>query len=278
MLEFGHALAQTGDLILAPQRRSGASLDFVAEVVRCGLPVGNLRLQLVKLMAGELRLQVLQFLRKLLIATRLAGLALERADLPFHFPDEVRDAQKVLLGVFELAQRLFLLSLVLGDAGGFFEDHPAVFRLAGQDLGDVALRHDAVAGAPHPGAHEELLDVFQPARRFVDEILAATVPENPPRHGNLVISHFDARRDQVLFIHPANCQRYLRHPQRFAPVRPVKNHVHHLAAAQGLGGLFAQHPTDGVRHIRLATPIGAHNGGHAGLKVQRRFICKGLES
>ena len=111
-------------------------------------------------MARELGVEMLKFGGKLLVAARLAGLALERADLAFHLADEVGDAQQVLLGVFEFAQRLALLRLVLGDPGGLFKDHTPVFGLAGEDLGDVALRHDAVAGAADAGAHEQLLDVL----------------------------------------------------------------------------------------------------------------------
>ena len=206
VFQLRQPLAQLGNLVFAAQHAGRAGLDFVPEVVGRRLPLGNLSLQLVELMAGELGIQVLQFRGKLFVAARLAGLALERANLALHLADQVRYAQQVLLGVFEFAQRLFLLRLVLGDAGSLLEDHPAVFRLAGEDLRDVALGHDAVAGAAHPRAHEQLLDVFQPAGRLVDEILAPAVPENPARNGHLVVSHLDARRRQVLLVHPANRQ------------------------------------------------------------------------
>jgi len=124
------------------------------------LAFGNLGLQLVELMPRELGIQVLEFSSELLVAAGFARLALERADLALDFPDEVGDAQQILLGIFELAQGLLLLRLVLGDPGGLLEDHPAVLRLARQDLGNVALRHDAVAGPAHAGAHEQLLDIL----------------------------------------------------------------------------------------------------------------------
>ena len=57
-------------------------------------------------MARQLGVEVLQFLDELLVAPRLAGLALERADLAFDFADEVGHAEQVLLGAFELAQGL----------------------------------------------------------------------------------------------------------------------------------------------------------------------------
>src|ERR1035441_6392651 len=101
--------AQVSDLIFAAQDAGGAGLKFVAQVVGGCLPVGNLNLQLVKLMAGELGIEVLQFLGKLFVAARLPGLALERADLAFHLANQVSDAHQILLGVFEFAERLPLL-------------------------------------------------------------------------------------------------------------------------------------------------------------------------
>ena len=206
VFQLRQPLAQLRNLVFAAQHAGRVGLDLVPEVVGRRLPLRNLSLQLVELMAGELGIEVLQFRGQLFVAARFARLALEGANLPLHLPHQVGHAQQVLLGVFELAQRLFLLRLVLGDPGRLLEDHPAVFRLAREDLRDVALGHDAVAGAAHPRAHEQLLDVFQPARRLVDEILAPAVPENPARHRHLVVSHLDARRRQVLVVHPANRQ------------------------------------------------------------------------
>ena len=52
-------------------------------------------------------------------------------------------------------------------------------------------------------------------------------------------------------------------PQRFAVPRAGEDHVFHAGAAQALGGLFAQHPTDGVAQIRFAAAVRAHDGGDA---------------
>src|SRR5208283_4400144 len=100
----------------------------------------------------------------LLVAARLAGLALERPDLPFHFADEISDTQQVLVGVFQFAERLPFLALVFGDAGGFLENEAPVLGFARKNLRDVALRQNAVTGAAHARAHEQLLDVLEPAR------------------------------------------------------------------------------------------------------------------
>ncbi len=228
-------------------------------------------------MARELGIEMLEFLRNLFVAARLAGLALERPDLPLHFADEIGDAQKILVGVFQFAERFFFLALVFRDAGGFLENHPAIFGLAGKNLGDVALCQDAVAGAAHARAHEQLLDVLEPAAGAVDEILAVAVAENPARDGGLVVSHLDASRAQVVLVHVAQRERHLGHAHRFASVGAIEDDVGHFTAAQGLGGLFTQDPADGIGNIGFAASVGAYNGSHAGLKIQRSFVREGLK-
>ena len=88
-------------------------------------------------MPRKLRVQMLQLLRNLFVTARFAGLALERTDLAFHFPDQILDAQEVLFGVFQFAQRFLFLRLELGDSGGFLENQPAVLGFARKNLGDV---------------------------------------------------------------------------------------------------------------------------------------------
>ena len=86
------------------------TLDRAGEIIRptleltdglLALPNGFLKLP--ELMPGELALQVLELVHELLVAPGLAGLTLERADLPLDFADGVRRAQQILLGVVELA-------------------------------------------------------------------------------------------------------------------------------------------------------------------------------
>src|SRR5436305_10709575 len=120
---------------------------------------------------------MLHLQRKLLILPRLARLPLQRPDLPLHFANEIGHAQEILISIFEFAQRLFLLRFIFRDAGGLLENHAPVFWFAGKNLSDISLGHDAVTSAAHAGAHEELLDVLEPAGSLIDEILAATIAE-----------------------------------------------------------------------------------------------------
>ena len=171
---------------------------------------------------------------------------MERADLAFDFLDQILDAQKILIGVFKLAERFAFLRFELGDAGGFLEDHATVIGFAGKNLRDVALGHDAVARPAHARAHEQLLNVFQPAGGLVDIIFAPAIPENPPRDGDLVIGDFNPGRLEMLSVHATDRQRNLCHAERLATVRPVENDIRHLSTAQRLGRLLAQNPPNRV--------------------------------
>ena len=55
--------------------------------------------------------------------------------------------------------------------------------------------------------------------------------------------------------------------------------VRHLAAAQALGGLLAEHPTDGIADVALAAAVGADNGGDP-FPIEAEFgaIAEALES
>ena len=278
VLQFRKPPAELGDFIFKTQDVGGPVFNFVPQFFDGGLLPGNLRLQHVELMPRELRVEMLQLGLNLLVPARLAGLALERPDLPLHFADEIGHAQKILLRVFQLAKRFLFLALEFCDARGLLEDNPAVFRFAGKNLCDVALREDAVARPPDTRAHEQLLDVFEPARRAVEKIFAVAIAENPARERDFVVGDLDARRAQVFPAHAAERERHFAHAHRFAAVRAVENHVCHFAAAQRLGRLLAEHPADGIGDIGLAAAIGADDGGDTGLEVQRGFVREGLKA
>ncbi len=161
--------------------------------------------------------------------------------------------------------------------GGFLENHPAVFRLVGKNLRDVALGQNAVARAPDARAHEKLLDVLEPARRAVQKILAVAVAENPARQRDLVVGDLDARRAQIFAVHFAERERHFAHAHRLAAVRAVENHVRHFAAAQRLGRLLAEHPADGIGDVGFAAAVWADDGRDARLKIHRGFVREGLE-
>jgi hypothetical protein len=229
MLQLGEPSAELRDLILTTQHAGGVGFDLIAEGFGTSLAVADFVLEHVELMSRQLRVEMLQFLGDLFVSPRFAGLALERADLAFHFSHEILNPDEVLLCVFELAKRFLFLGFVFCDAGGLFKDEPAVFRFAGKNLGNIALGHDAVAGSAHPGAHEELLDVLQAARGLINEVLASPVSEHAARDGHLVVVDFDSRGAQVFLIYTTYCEGYLGHTHGLAAIGAVKNDIGHLA-------------------------------------------------
>ena len=130
VLQLREPLAQMRDLILAAQHARRTLLQVAAQLLRARLTRHDLALQHVELMPRQLRVQVLQLQRQLLVTPRLARLPLQRSDLPLHLADEIRHAQEILIRVFQFAQRLLLVRFELRDARRLLEDHPAILRLA----------------------------------------------------------------------------------------------------------------------------------------------------
>ena len=112
------------------------------------------------------------FVAQLRIALGLGGLALQRVHLPRDFVEDVVDARQVQLGVFQTSFGQPLARLVLGDAGGLFDDGAAVSRLAAEDLPDAALLDDGVGLGAQAGAHEDVLNVAQAAELAVQQVFA----------------------------------------------------------------------------------------------------------
>ena len=272
VLQFHEPFAQLGDFIFKAEDVVRTGFNFVAKIFHRGLAPGNLALQHVKLMPRELGFEMLQFVLNLFVAAGLARLTLERTDLALHFLDGIGDAQEILLGVFQLAERFFFLRLEFCDARRLLENHPAIFRLAGKNLGDVTLRQNTVARATNAGAHEQLLDVLKAARRAVEKIFAATVTKNPAGERHFIVGDLDARRLQTFFTNPAEGERNFAHAHRFAAIGAVEDHIGHFATAQGLGGLLAEHPADGVGDVGFAAAVGTDDGGDTGLEVQSGLI------
>ena len=199
-----------------------------------------------------------------LVTAGLGRLTLEGADLPADLFDDILHTEQVRLRVFEFAQRLFLLGLVFRYSRGFLKDRAAIFRPAAQDQIDLSLLHDRVGAAAHPRIHEELVDVAQPTWRLVEKILTLAVAIHAPGDANLI--PFDA---QFLFA-LGESQRNLGHSERLPAVCPAENHVRHLPSAQRLGRLLAEHPANGVEHIRLAAAVGSDNCRDAAVKIEDR--------
>ena len=168
-------LARGGDFLFLRGDAGVERFLLLARAVDFDLQRGDAGGVGVELVAREFGLELGQLIERGLVAAGLAGLALERADLPLHFADDVGEADEVGLGVLQLAQRFLFLALEFRDAGGFLENRTAIFRTRREDRVDLALLHDGVGAAADAGVHEHGLDVAQAAADLVELVLAGAV-------------------------------------------------------------------------------------------------------
>ena len=92
------------------------------------------------------------------------GLALQRAQLAAHLPQQVLDPQQAALGGLQAALGLLLALAELEDAGRLLHDLAPLLGPGVQHGVDLALAHDHVLLAAHAGVGEQLLHVEQAAR------------------------------------------------------------------------------------------------------------------
>ena len=137
---------------------------------------------------------------------------------------------------------------------------------------ELALADDHVHLAADAGVGQQLLDVEQAALVAVDLVFALAGAEHPPgdRHLGVV--------DRQRAVGVVDRQGDLGATQRGPAGGPGEDDVLHLAAAQRLRALLAQHPGDRVDHVGLARAVGPDDAGDARLELQRRGGCEGLEA
>ena len=271
-VERGKLLARSGDLDFLIRDLVLVEGAGVGALVDLGRDLGDGAVEVEVGAVGEMRVEDAEILHEGLVAASLPGLTLERTDLALHLLDDVGDAEEIRLGVLELAECLFLLRLVLGDAGGLLEDGAAVLRAAVEQEGGLALLHDGVGAPADAGVHEEIVDVLEAAGGAVDQVLALAVAEDATGDADLV------PLDPEFLLALGEGHRDLRHVVRLAGVGSAEDDIRHLAAAQGLGRLLAEHPADGVEDVRFAATVRADDGGHAAVEAQDGLRGEGLEA
>ena len=170
-IERGELLAGAGDLDLLLGDLAFVEGACVGALVDLGGHFGDGAVQVEVGAVGEVGVEDAEILHEGLVAAGLACLALERSDLALDLLDDVGDAEEVRLGVFELAESLFLLGLVLGDACGLLEDGAAILGAAVEQEGGLPLLHDGVGAPADAGVHEEIVDVLEAAGGAVDQVL-----------------------------------------------------------------------------------------------------------
>ena len=97
-----------------------------------------------------------------------------------------------------------LLRFELRNSGSLFDNRAAVVRLAREDLADASLLDDRVRLGTKAGAHEDVLDVAQPAKFSIQQIFALARTEQAARDHDL------ASTEPRLKLAPSNFQYHLR--------------------------------------------------------------------
>src|SRR5439155_1480156 len=173
--------------------------------------------------------------------------------------------------------RARLAIAVQPDPGGLFEQGAPLLRLFGEQRLDHSRLHHHGGVGPQAGAAQQVLDVTQPHRRAIEQVLAL------PRAGEPACDEDFLIRDREGSIRVVEDQGDLRHVHRPAPGRALEDDVFHLAAAQQARRLLAQDPADGIGDVGLAAAVRPHDRGDSRFERQldrarERLEARQLES
>ena len=160
----------------------------------------------------------------------------------------------------------------LNNADRLVKKFTAFLRLATQDPLDLSLTNDGITFLTDTGIIEKFIDIFQTARRTVEQIftLTRTVDTSGDRHF-LIIN----RKQMIRVVHR---DRYISITERLTVLCSCKDNVLHARTTQLLGTLFTKYPADRIGNITLSTAIRSYNAGDAVMKIKYDLICEGLES
>ena len=244
-LAHGRLVAHLG-LERGPQSDEVVGEQAQAGVAQVGLHLGGA--------AGDLRL------------------AAERLELAAQLGGEVLQPREVGLHRVELAQRLLLALAVLQDARGLLDEPPPVLRARLQHRVELALADDDVQLAADAAVAQQLLHVDEPAAAAVDRVLRRAIAEHQPGDADLGVV------DRQHAVGVVDRERHLGPAERRARGRPGEDDVLHLAAAQRLGPLLAEHPRDRVDDVALARPVRPDDARDPRLEAQGRRRREGLEA
>lgn len=160
----------------------------------------------------------------------------------------------------------------LEDACRLLDDRAAILGTRRQDAVELALAHDHVLLSPDASVGEQLLDVEQPAGGAVHRVLALPGPKQRPGDRHLRQVHRQPPGgvvDGERHLGTAECRPFH---------RPGEDDVVHLRRADHSRALRPEHPGHGVDDVRLSRAVRTHDDGDAGLELEGRGVCEGLEA
>ena len=181
------------------------------------------------------------------------GLLLKLVDVGVELAQDVVDPGQVLARVLESVLGFAPALLVLGHAGGLFEEQPQFLGSRLDDAADRALADDRVSARPKARAQKDVLHIATAHRLVVDEVAAAalacqhSLDSDVGKSAPLAAGASVLIREHQLDAGAAG---------RFAQARTVEDHVLHALAAQLAGLALAQHPAHGIHDVGLATAVG----------------------
>ena len=272
VLEIGEEELEPLGLRFAGDGPGGTLVELGAELVEDRLDGGQLAATLVELADAQGESDLAEPVAVLAVAFRLRRLGLHGLELLVDLVDDVLRPGQVLVDAFELAERLLLLRLEAADAGRLFEDGAAFLRRGLQEDVDLSLGDDAQVVVAEAAAEEEIALVLEASDLAVEEVFAFAGPVDAARDLDLL------RVDGEGAFAVVEVHRHLGEAEAFAGGGAVEDDVGHLAAAEGLGGLFAEDPADGVDDVALAGAVGPDDGGDAGAELEHRLVGEALEA
>ena len=123
----------------------------------------------------QFRLHLAFFFLEFLVTLRGARLALQLVELLVYFFQQVVQAIEVFTRMPNSVFRLAAPLLVLGDAGGLFQERAQVIGLGLDQARDGALLDDRVTARTQTGAEKDVGDVATPTARVVEEIVRRAI-------------------------------------------------------------------------------------------------------
>ena len=200
------------------------------------------------------------------------GLALQRLQPRARLALHVQRAIEVVLRALELELGAAAALAVLAEPRGLLDQHPAVARLGGDDLGHAPLRDDRVHLLAQAGVRQDLDHVREPALGAVDAVLALARAVQPAADRDL--AHRQVQRARRVVEHDLD----LGLGPRLHAVRAREDHVLHRCAANRDRGLLAHRPQHGIRDVGLARAVRADDHRHARRERQPGAVGEGLEA
>ena len=261
------------------------SLD-VAQVGHAGLQLGlgllgvGLQAHLAFLGLGALHEPELVLLERgaLLQAGVLLGhlgLLFQPVEVVVQLAQDVFHAGEVLARVGQAVLGLAAALLVLGDAGGLFQEQAQLFRARLDDAADGALADDGVGARAEARAQEHVLHVAPAHRLVVDVVAAGTVAREHALDGDFgELAPLAAGAVVAVVEH----QLHAGAAGRLAAGGAVEDHVLHGLATQLAGLGFAQHPAHGVHDVGLAAAVGADHADQLARQLEIGGLGERLEA